>query len=175
MREELVVRRRVVWTKRNATAAGIVLAALVVGAIGWRWTGVVQMPAPQPTLPTERLAIEGKAGARHVYNVEMATTLQEMEAGLMSRPRVPAGTGMVFLFGAPMEIAMWMKDTMIPLDMVFIGANDRIISVKRHAAAYSLALIPSGGPVTAALELAAGTIDADGIAVGDRVESKHLD
>jgi uncharacterized membrane protein (UPF0127 family) len=101
--------------------------------------------------------------------VETATTRAQRDRGLMFRTRLADRHGMLFDFGPPQEVRMWMKNTLIPLDMIFIDANGRIHRIERDAKPGSLALISSGGPVRSVLELNAGSADKYGIEPGDRI------
>jgi uncharacterized membrane protein (UPF0127 family) len=89
--------------------------------------------------------------------------------GLMFRRSVPAGSGMLFDWGNEREMAMWMKNTLIPLDMLFINGDGTIRAIAENTVPESLAPISSHGPVRAALELAAGTAVQLDIRVGDKV------
>ncbi|MGH7085985.1 MAG: DUF192 domain-containing protein, partial [Acetobacteraceae bacterium] len=78
----------------------------------------IEPTGPQPKLPTEELVITGAGGTRHVFHVEVARTPQQQITGLMFRKSVAADGGMLFPWGRPIESKMWMKNTLIPLDMV---------------------------------------------------------
>ena len=129
---------------------------------------------PQPELPKEKLVVVSQDGQRHDFNVEMALTPDQQEVGLMFRPSVPPDGGMLFDWGVPRDIAMWMRNTVAPLDMLFINADGTIRRVVEDAVPQSLAIIDSRGPVRATLELAAGTAKRLGIRAGDKVETKVL-
>jgi uncharacterized membrane protein (UPF0127 family) len=153
----------------------LLLAAAALIQAGITASGVAQMgkpiTSPQPVLPTEKLVIITKDGKRHDFNVEMALTPEQQEIGLMFRPTVAPDGGMLFDWGRPQESQMWMKNTIAPLDMVFINADGTIRSIIENAVPQSLAVLDSHGPVRATLELAAGTTARLGILVGDRVEA----
>ncbi len=127
---------------------------------------------PQPELPKEKLVIITRDGARHDFNVEMAMTPQQQTVGLMFRPTVPADGGMLFDWVTPHSSQMWMRNTIAPLDMVFINADGTIRSIAENTVPESLAVIDSRGPVRATLELAAGTTAKLNILVGDKVEQR---
>jgi uncharacterized membrane protein (UPF0127 family) len=124
---------------------------------------------PQPELPKEKLIIVTKDGTQHPFDVEMALTEEQQETGLMFRPTVPPDGGMLFDWGQPRESQMWMRNTIAPLDMVFINNDGTIRSIAENTVPYSEAVIDSRGPVRATLELAAGTTKRLNIRVGDRV------
>ena len=128
--------------------------------------------AAQPELPKERLTIVTRDGARHDFNVEMALTPQQQETGLMFRPTVPPDGGMLFDWGRPIDSTMWMRNTIAPLDMVFLNADGTVHRVEENTVPQSLSIIDSKGQVRATLELAAGTAKRLGIRPGDKVEAK---
>jgi uncharacterized membrane protein (UPF0127 family) len=127
---------------------------------------------PQPKLPMEKLVIVTRDGTRHDFNVEMALSAEQQMTGLMFRPSVPPNEGMLFDWGAPRESAMWMRNTIASLDMLFISGDGRIHRIAERTVPQSLATISSNGPVRATLELAAGTAERLGLRVGDRVENR---
>ena len=128
--------------------------------------------AAQPELPKERLTIVTKDGQRHEFNVEMALTPDQQTVGLMFRKEVPPDGGMLFDWGAPRQSTMWMRNTVAPLDMIFINADGTIRRIAENTVPMSLATIDSGGPVRATLEVAAGTARRMSIHVGDKVEQR---
>src|SRR6185437_7922602 len=112
--------------------------------------------AAQPELPKERLTIVTRDGMRHDFYVEMALGPEQQMVGLMFRKEVPADGGMLFDWGAPRESTMWMRNTVAPLDMIFINADGTIRRIAEDTVPQSLATIDSRGPVRATLEVAAG-------------------
>jgi len=114
------------------------------------------------------LEIASKSGV-HVFAVELASTPQEQATGLMFRRELPEGRGMLFDFHRDQPTSFWMKNTYIPLDMIFIRGDGRILRIAENTVPLSETLIPSGGPVRAGLEVIAGTAKRLGIAPGDRV------
>jgi hypothetical protein len=127
---------------------------------------------PQPELPKEKLVIVTRDGVQHVFNVEMALKMQQQIVGEMFRPTVPEDGGMLFDWGTPRESRMWMRNTIAPLDMIFINADGSIRSIAENAVPESLAIIDSRGPVRATLEVAAGTTARLNIRVGDKVQQR---
>ncbi len=117
---------------------------------------------------TDELWIESR-GERHRFRVELAETPAQQARGLMFRTDVPADSGMLFLYGGAKHVAMWMKNTLVPLDMLFVAADGAVARIERWTEPLSLASIPSGAPVAAVLELRGGTADRLGLAAGDRV------
>jgi uncharacterized membrane protein (UPF0127 family) len=130
---------------------------------------------PQPKLPEERLVIVTRDGTRNDFRVEMALTPEQQMVGLMFRPSVGLEEGMLFDWGTPRESAMWMRNTITSLDMIFIAADGRIHRIAERTVPHSLASIESRGPVRATLELAAGTAERLGLRVGDRVLQRIFD
>jgi uncharacterized membrane protein (UPF0127 family) len=128
---------------------------------------LVAAPAARAA-PLESLEIVTQKGVR-VFQVELAVTSEERARGLMERRELPTGTGMLFDFGQPSMGAMWMKDTYISLDMMFIDASGTIVWIAEDTVPLSTALILSPLPVRGVLEVAAGTARRQGIATGDRV------
>jgi uncharacterized protein len=135
-----------------------ILLALFIAAVPAR-------PAGQQTLE-----IASKSGV-HMFSVEIADNDAEREKGLMYRKELPEGQGMLFDFHRDQEVSFWMQNTYIPLDMVFIRGDGRILRIAENTEPMSTRLIPSGGPVRAVLEVIGGTVRKLGIAPGDRVAS----
>lgn len=108
----------------------------------------------QPTLKVESLDIVTHTGVHH-FRVEIAATSRQQEVGLMYRPAMEAEHGMLFEMGRPQQASFWMKNCPVPLDMLFIRADGRILRVA-NAAPYSETPIPSGGAITGVLELRGG-------------------
>lgn len=127
---------------------------------------------PQSELPREKLTIVTRDGKTHEFNVEMALTPDEQTIGLMFRPTVPADGGMLFDWHTERRSQMWMKNTLAPLDMVFIGGDGKIRAIAEDTVPQSLAMIDSRLPVRATLELAAGTTARLDIRVGDTVRQR---
>ncbi len=114
------------------------------------------------------LEIASRSGV-HSFVVEMAVTPDEQAKGLMFRRELPEGQGMLFDFHREQPATFWMKNTYVSLDMIFIRGDGRILRIAENTVPLSEALVPSGGPVRAVLEVVAGTAKKFGIAPGDRV------
>jgi uncharacterized membrane protein (UPF0127 family) len=121
----------------------------------------------------QTLEIASKSGV-HVFSVELAVTDEERQKGLMYRRSMPEMYGMLFDFKRDQEVAMWMKNTYVSLDMIFIQSDGRIRTIAENTETESEKIIPSRGPVRAVLEVAAGTARKLGIQPGDRVASPIL-
>lgn len=125
--------------------------------------GVPALAADEATLE-----IVTKNGV-HVFTVEVARTDEERAKGLMFRKELAEGTGMLFDFKPDQDVAMWMRNTYIPLDMLFINADGTIRRIAENTEPLSEKTIPSGGPVRGVLEVIGGTAKKLGIAPGDKV------
>ena len=124
--------------------------------------------AQAATTGLQTLEIASKNGV-HPFQVELAATEEQRARGLMFRKELPDGRGMLFDFQRDQEISMWMKNTLIPLDMIFITRDGRIHRIAENTEPHSLRPISSGGPVLAVLEVSGGTARKLGLAPGDRV------
>ncbi|MCF3946527.1 DUF192 domain-containing protein [Acidiphilium sp. AL] len=150
-----------IWTRRFY--AGTASALLAIGAAS------AAITQAQPKLPTEQITIVNQHGKRFTFTVEQATTPHQQEVGLMFRKNVPADTGMIFPWTPPQISEMWMKNTLVPLDMVFIGPHGTIRHIANETVPQSLRVISSHVPVAATLELQGGITAKDDIDVGNKV------
>lgn len=116
----------------------------------------------------ETLEIVSRSGVK-VFAVEVMRTPEERAKGLMYRRELPEGRGMLFDFSPEQNVSMWMKNTYISLDMIFIRADGRIVRIAEKTTPESEAIIPAGAPVRGVLEVIAGTAKKYGIAPGDKV------
>src|SRR5882757_1491019 len=129
---------------RQRTRLWVAMAAALAV---WAFAGVgAEAASIQP------LEIVTKSGVQ-VFSVEMATTDQEKETGLMYRKELPDGKGMLFDFSPEQQVSMWMKNTYIPLDMIFIRADGRILRIAENTEPLSTRIISSGGPAKGVLEV----------------------
>jgi uncharacterized membrane protein (UPF0127 family) len=108
-------------------------------------------------------------GETHRFHVEVARTPAEQSQGLMFRTKMGPNEGMIFPTATPQFRSFWMRNTVIPLDLLFIGADGLVGNIAANAVPYSEASIPSDGPVVAVLELAGGRAAELGIMPGARV------
>jgi uncharacterized membrane protein (UPF0127 family) len=131
----------------------------------------VAQTGPQPKLPLEPLEILTKTGIR-VFQVEFAQTEEQRRIGLMFRKEVPDGEGMLFDFVRPQPVAMWMRNTIVSLDMIFIRADGTIANIAKSTTPFSEQSVYAEGYVKGVLEVAAGTADRYGIAPGDKVSHR---
>lgn len=109
------------------------------------------------------------AKGRFRFTVEMALDAAQRAQGLQFRETLAAHAGMLFDYERPQPVTMWMKNTLVPLDMLFIAADGRVVNIAADTVPKSLAPISSAGPVRAVLEVNAGTAARLGIEPGDRV------
>jgi uncharacterized membrane protein (UPF0127 family) len=134
-------------------------------------------PAVAKAPPAGRAAVHPQSGLAviplkvkgHHFRVEVARTGAEQQKGLMFRTAMGKDEGMLFPESSPRRVAFWMRNTILPLDIVFIGADRRILNIV-NAIPYDETPLPSAGPAIAVLELNAGRTRALGIKVGDKVE-----
>jgi uncharacterized protein len=119
-------------------------------------------------MPESRLIVEATSG-RFAFDVELALTPEHQARGLMFRTELAADRGMLFDFGEQRPVSMWMRNTYIPLDMLFIESDGRIARIAARTVPLSEQTIASGVPVRAVLELRGGVTDLLGIREGDRV------
>ena len=128
----------------------------------------VSLGVPVFAAETQTLEIVTANGV-HSFAVELVANDADRAKGLMFRRELPEGRGMLFDFQREQEVAMWMQNTYIPLDMIFINADGRIRRIAENTEPLSTATIPSGGPVRGVLEVIGGTAKKFGIKAGDRV------
>jgi uncharacterized membrane protein (UPF0127 family) len=148
---------------RRTLLAGIAAVALAAPALA----------ADLQTFDKSKLVIETEKG-KFPFNIELALTMPQMMQGLMFRTELAADAGMLFDYKQPETITMWMKNTYIPLDMVFIGADGKIVDFHERAVPQSLATIESKVPARAVLEVNSGTVARLGIKVGDVVHHAYF-
>jgi uncharacterized protein len=131
--------------------------------------------AEEPFLPphfarlSESQVEVATASGIHRFEVWIAADDESRERGLMHVRKLPPERGMLFVFDRPQYAAFWMKDTPLPLDLVFIAPDGRVLNIAEDTRPLSLAPIESDGPVSLVLELAAGTAGRIQLAPGDRI------
>ncbi|MFT4161858.1 DUF192 domain-containing protein [Shinella sp.] len=124
---------------------------------------------------TQPLTIVTKNGKSHAFTVELAVTPRQREQGLMNRREMAPDHGMLFAFGETRQVFMWMKNTYLPLDMLFIGKDGKIRSIKENARPLDESIIDSKGPIDYVLELNGGTVKRLGIRTGNRVQNALME
>ena len=142
---------------------GLLLAAVLIVAADRAY---IHWHSAMPQVPL----VIGTAEGPVQLTVEVASTRSQQEQGLMYRKSLAPNAGMLFDLHREMLVGFWMKNTLIPLDMIFINGNGTIILVVANAKPLSLQLMGSRKPVRAVLEIAGGRAAALGIERGDRVK-----
>lgn len=148
------------------SALGLLLAGILFGALG--------TPAKLARFegPPDQLTIVSNAGGdtnMRGYRIDVARTPEQQQVGLMYRDTIASDYGMLFIYPVEMDISMWMKNTRIPLDMLFINSHGIITHIHEMAKPFDETPIPSGGKARAVLELKGGEVAAKGIRKGDQV------
>ena len=122
----------------------------------------------------EQLVIQTASGQKYNFTVEIADTNEQRQRGLMYRKEMAADAGMIFDFGTSRRVQMWMENTVLPLDMLFIDRAGIVRGIKQNAVPYSRDIIDSVTEVKYVLELNAGATAKLGIKPGDRVVSPSI-
>ena len=150
------------WQFREFWFSAIVVFAVLGSSLGH---------AGPSGMADSELVIISESG-EHRFEIEVARTPDEQARGLMYRQSLPPASGMLFEYDPPQNIAMWMRNTYIPLDMIFIGVEWRITRIAQRTVPLSLTTVASEGAVMAVLEVNAGTASRLSIRSGDRVVYK---
>jgi uncharacterized membrane protein (UPF0127 family) len=145
----------------------VVLAALLLTALVSQPAGALE------TFKTSELTIL-TAGGPHKFTIELAITGPEREQGLMFRRSLAPDAGMLFDMDLPTNITMWMENTFIPLDMLFLDPAGRIVDIHERAVPQSTDIISTRAPARYVIELNGGTAERLGIKIGDRVTSPYF-
>ena len=130
---------------------------------------------PLSAFPRERIAIETRSARRHTFDAWRADTPQTRAQGLMFVRSLQPEQAMIFVYAPPQHVGMWMKNTLIPLDMLFVDADGCVVKVHDRAEPGSLETIASDAPVVLVVELAGGVADRLGLRAGDRVARPAVD
>lgn len=141
--------------------------ALVVAATAPAWAGAA--PQPLSAFPRERIAVETRSARRHVFEAWRADTFETRAQGLMFVESLRPEQAMIFVYSPPQRVTMWMKNTLIPLDMLFVDEGGCVVHVHERAEPGSLDTIAADQPVVLVVELAGGTAGQLGLGKGDRV------
>lgn len=153
-----------------------VLAALMLGALLAASACRAEAPSPAPVsapapVALETVTIDTDRGPA-VFTVEIADDEAERQRGLMYRTSLAPDAGMLFIWNKAAPRAFWMRNTYIPLDIIYIGADGRIVSIAAMTEPFNETPVPSDGPALGVLEIAGGRAGQLGIAVGDRVHHR---
>ncbi len=135
------------------------------------WVALMSATVAQAECRDDRVELKGEFG-QISFSVELADTPQERSQGLMFRESMPRGAGMLFVYEYPQRAAFWMKNTLIPLDMLFIEEDGEITHIHENAIPGDLTAIPGGDQVFAVLEINGGLSRQYGISVGDALRHK---
>jgi len=154
--------------RRYLISAAIAAISLFTLADARRRAAAQGMPRA-PGFARANLTIESQTGRRHTFTVEIADTDERRTYGLMFRKVLPGDHGMIFDFQRDQPVSMWMRNTLIPLDMLFIARDGRVVNIHERAIPHDETAIPSEGPVRAVLELNGGTVARLGLKPGDLV------
>lgn len=136
---------------------------LLIGSLAM----VMPLRAVEFTISADPLIIETQSGPVS-FSVELADTQEERAVGLMNRAEMASDHGMLFDFEQNRDVLMWMKNTILPLDMLFIGSDGVIEGIAANTVPFSEDIIASPGPIRYVLEINAGEAAARGILPGDR-------
>ncbi|MEJ6011693.1 DUF192 domain-containing protein [Novosphingobium aquae] len=161
-----------------ATVLAVTLAACSSGksegAQSAQGNAAASAPAAGTRHPTSGLAVVPltvtSAKGKHAFKVEVAGTAEEQARGLMFRTAMGADEGMIFPMNPPRMASFWMRNTVIPLDLIFVGQERKILNIAAQAVPYDETPLISNGRVIAVLELNGGRAAQLGIAPGDKVE-----
>lgn len=153
----------------------LITASILQSAVMALFLFLAGVAGAQESFERQELLIQTKDGKTHKFDVELALTSEQRSQGLMHRETMAPDQGMLFDFGENRPVAMWMKNTPLPLDMLFIQRDGTISHIHKRAVPFSEAIIDSRGPVAYVLELNGGRADALGVTTGDRVISKRID
>jgi len=160
------------WSVRDGARCRVFRAASFV--LPWfTLLALFAAPAVAETVRSE-LTVVTRGGDRFPFQVEIADSVAEKTRGLMFREKLEKGHGMLFLYQPAREVSIWMKNTLLPLDIIFIDVGGRIIRIEPDAVPLSETRLRSGAEVRAVLEINGGLAGSRGIAAGDRVEYSPL-
>lgn len=143
-------------------------AAMLVAIASFLGLSACAEEAGPPNAGTSTLTLETTSGS-HVFAVELADTDETRQRGLMFREDLAADAGMLFDFETPRIINMWMRNTSLPLDMIFISASGRVAHIAENTVPFSEAIVSSRYEVLSVLEVNAGTARRVGLKTGDQV------
>ncbi len=137
--------------------------------VGWLLLSIALSTAAEAAMRKDQLTIVTSTG-RHTFTVEVTETEADRAVGLMFRRQLDRRGGMLFAYDRTFEITMWMKNTYIPLDMIFIKPDGLVHRIAKNTEPFSERVISSQGDVSAVLEVAAGVADEINLKPGDRIE-----
>lgn len=154
-----------------ALVALALFSGVLAAAPAQAWQAKPRAVAATPSSKLDTVEILTGRG-RVKFTVELAVTKAEQERGLMFRKSLAPDRGMLFPYNPPQRAAFWMKNTLIPLDILYIAPDGRVLSIARNAVPHDETPLPSGGIVRGVLEIPGGRAAQLGILPGDRVLNK---
>jgi hypothetical protein len=155
--------------------AGIFLVSFLFIGLFFFLPNNLQGNAQAQNLTDGLTIISGQGDVSHDFRIEIAISPAQLQHGLMGRAQLKKDAGMLFWFGGEeRERSFWMKDTLIPLDILFIKKDGTIHHIHHNAQPFDLTPLSSNGPVTAVLEINGGLSKTLGIETGDRVEQRFF-
>ncbi len=138
-------------------------------------TDITAQDYAAPAMPHRRVTLTDARGGKHVVDAEIANTRDQRTRGLMWRTVLPEGTGMLFIFEQPDELSFWMKNTLIPLDMVFIGADLKVVGIVENAQPKTTSARTPGQVLSQyVLEVPGGWSSKVGIKAGSKIDVEDL-
>ncbi|GEN99608.1 hypothetical protein NSE01_14410 [Novosphingobium sediminis] len=171
---------KTIWNR--AASLALLIAAVGCSPLGAGSTSAqgaaTTAPAAQPAMQSGVHPVSGltvvpltvtTANGPHTFKVEVAASPAEQERGLMFRTTMGADEGMIFPMDPPRPAAFWMKNTVIPLDIIFVGADHKVLNIAANAVPYDLSPLPSFGNAAGVLELNGGRAAQIGLKPGDTV------
>lgn len=168
---------KTIWNRAASLAlliAAVGCSPLAAGSTNAQGTATTAASAAQPAVhPISGLRIVPltvtTASGPHVFKVEVAASPAEQERGLMFRTAMGADEGMIFPMDPPRPTAFWMKNTVIPLDIIFVGADHKVLNIAANAVPYDLEPLPAFGNAAGVLEINGGRAAQIGLKPGDTV------
>ncbi len=154
---------------RAGVVRGLVLGIFLGLALLAAGTGPADAQQGLASFARDSLVLHQSDGTERAFDVELAVSREQQAQGLMYRQSLAADAGMLFVYRPAREVSMWMKNTVIPLDMLFIAEDGEIVKVVERAVPLSLTTISSDRRVRAVLEINGGMVNRLGIRPGDRV------
>lgn len=147
----------------------IISATILTALLLWVGVETYRQQAAGELFPKSHVEILRADGTSVAFRMEIATTPEQQEHGLMFRKHLKPDTGMLFLWPADQPVAMWMKNTLIPLDMLFVAHDGRIVKITANAVPEDLTPLSAGENVRAVIEIGGGEAAKQNIKTGDKV------
>lgn len=158
-------------SKFKIFTAAVLLCGALAGGVMLSGNGQATETVSPAGLPVHKIVIVKQGGGSETIRAEIAQKPMDLQIGLMHRKQMDSDAGMLFYFGGGEgEVSFWMKNTLIPLDMIFIRADGTVAHIHENAVPESLQSVPSRFPVAAVLELNGGESTKRGLKAGDKVE-----